>query len=509
MAFQLARHKKDVLLKAIGILLILTVSIHSQSIFQGKTIRSNETWKGTVIIQGDIVVAPGARLMIEPGTRVLFEPNRDDAAGGADKTRAELIVKGLLIARGKIDNKITFSVNTAEPRMGQWYGIQIINPNTNSILDFTIIEYAYNGISLKKSSPQISNSQIRFNYNTGILAEVKAHPTLLKNVISENGYAGVICNLGAKPVLTENLITLNQIGIIIFRLSQPNLGSIIRNDDYNAGENRIFENRDYNIYNHSNLAVKAENNSWGVFNRDEVEVTLFDAKNDPQYGAIDFEPFIRVRSDLNDFMVIVQDPALTGRPRQTLPDTITEQVEAAPGNLATGTVLPEGAGLEVDTQQVETPDSILSEFASLNFPPDQAEEESAAAVQIDPLQVSQPASRQEQEKVNNQPAQTVRKEPEVDYNQIFLEPFLDDKKVIIKKVAPQIGNERWGLRAEGIVHVRVVVGKDGLVENAQVLRGVNPYYDRIAREAAEQFRFKPGTVNARVVRFYTNLFFEF
>ena len=90
------------------------------------------------------------------------------------------------------------------------------------------------------------------------------------------------------------------------------------------------------------------------------------------------------------------------------------------------------------------------------------------------------------------------------------------KKSRVAELSQSIGdrtnrkaNRKWGLGAKGIVQVRVIVGKDGLIESAQVLRGLNPYYDRISREAAEKFRFKPGTVSGKVVRFSTNLFFEF
>ena len=79
--------------------------------------------------------------------------------------------------------------------MGDWYGIELLNPQNISIIDYSIIEYGYDGLSIKKNNPLIRNSQIRLNYNSGINVEVKADPKIIKNIISENGYAGVIASL--------------------------------------------------------------------------------------------------------------------------------------------------------------------------------------------------------------------------------------------------------------------------------------------------------------------------
>lgn len=491
--------------------------LSAQESIPGKIIKSDETWSGTVIVEGDVLVSAEARLVIEPGSRILFKPNHDARRSGTDKTRAELIIKGMLVARGTIDNKITFSIDDESPRMGSWYGIIISNPSKKSILDFVIVEYAHNGVSVKKSAPQISNSQFRFNYNAGILVEVKAEPAISKNVISENGYAGLICNLGAKPVLSENLITLNQIGIINFRLSQPNLGSLIRNQDYNIGQNRIFENTEYNLYNHSNLSIKAENNSWGFFNAREVQNTIFDKNNDPQYGDVDFEPFNRVRSNLDEFAVIMQEfqptqpqpspvSSRTSETRRTVTDSSSEdQGTAVPDQASGDTTLPIGPlAVSQDNKPKITPEEVQPEAIS------EMQEQSASENQRVLNTANPEQSNKKDEQLKLPPERKQKKEsPRIDYEQVFLDPFLDNKMQIIEKKKPQVGDANLGLGSKGIVQIRVIVGKNGLVESAQVLRGLNPYYDRIAREAAEEFKFKPGTVNGRVVRYSTNLFFEF
>jgi TonB family protein len=59
------------------------------------------------------------------------------------------------------------------------------------------------------------------------------------------------------------------------------------------------------------------------------------------------------------------------------------------------------------------------------------------------------------------------------------------------------------------VTVRVIVAKNGKVEDAQILRGINELYDEQCIVTAKKFIFKPGTVKGVPVRFSTNLFFRF
>ncbi|MGD9899874.1 MAG: TonB family protein [Calditrichaceae bacterium] len=465
------------------------------NVVSGTRITENTVWSGTVVIEGDVTVVSSARLDITPGTKILFSPNKDKFRSGSDKTRCELIIEGILMAKGDISNKITFSSNSSEPRMGDWYGITILNPKQVSIIEYSVIEYAYNGITVKKSDPQIRNSQIRFNFNAGISAEVKAAPKIYKNILTENGYAGLICNLGARPILSENLITLNQIGVVIFSLSQPNLGSVQKDSDYNLGQNRIFENTEYEVYNHSNLPIKAENNSWGTFTgRNELAVKLYDNNNESKFGPIDVDPFLGANKNLQEFLLLSQNTNQTEEkvePPKTQPaaESVKTEKPSAP------VTIPRDVAIKDIANQVKQED--ISDSGVKDVQNTKTESETASlAVAPEKLTPTAPV----QEKANV---------PSINYDQVFLEPFLDNKKIALKTYAPQISNKSLGMGANGKVIVRVVVGKNGFVESAQVLKGLNAYYDKLSIEAAEKFTFKSGTVNGKKVRFSTNLFFEF
>lgn len=451
-----------------------------ERIINGLKITGSEHWSGTIIVKGDVVVGRDARLVIEAGTKIIFDPHRDSRRSGRDKTSSEIIVEGLLIARGHLNNNIVFSSNSNEPRMGDWFGISITNPEQISIFEYVTVEYAYNGLSIKKSNPIISNSQIRFNYNSGIIAEVKAEAKIISNIISENGYAGLICKLGAKPYLSNNLITLNQIGVVTFSMSQPNMGTLRSGEDYNIGENRLFDNHEYNFYNHSAKDIMAENNYWGTEETAQLMAKIYDASSDGKYGTVKFIPVLGSEQDMQNLMALSQTSVEENTynapsAQQTAAGEITNPVQN--DSIPEDTSTFKGKELMVVNLPHRTLDDIMGNF----------EDDNAAASTV----------------------QEERSTPDIDYKRVFLDAFLDKRKEVVRSVAPVIQNKERGLDAHGKVIIQVIVSKDGKIESSKILRGLNYYYDDISLEAAGQFVFMPGTIDGRPVRFSTNLFFEF
>jgi len=440
----------------------------------GKVITGNEQWNGTMVLEGDVTVATSGRLVIMPGTRVLFSANSDKARSGRDKTRSELIIKGVLIARGSINNKIWFSSTSSTPRMQDWYGIQISNPNRAAILEYAVVEYAYNGITIKKCNPQISNSQFQYNFNAGLSVELGAIPTIVGNIISENGYAGVICNTGAKPIFTDNMITKNEIGVIVFGSAQPNLGNLEQGSDYNVGRNGLFENREYNIHNHSNRTILAENSSWGSKRLIEIEPTIYDATDDGRYGTVDVQPILGGSIDIQQKIILSQS-------------NVAQQ---------TGTSSPIATGNNGNSSSQPAID------ASVNA--------DTAQVVLKP-KVDDASRMIVERKIDTESSDTeeATAESTIDYKQIFIDAFLDEPKMILKSIRPFVDDQRRGERMHGKIMVRVVVDRMGNVVSSSILRGLNGYYDNLALDAAQGFKFKAGTINGNSVSFSTSIFFEF
>ena len=85
-------------------------------------IEQDTTWRDTVYVSGDVTIATGVTLTLAPDTQVHFLPYRDDAQGGLDSTRAELIVEGRLHAQAE---SIVFRSAAATSLGADWYGIVV------------------------------------------------------------------------------------------------------------------------------------------------------------------------------------------------------------------------------------------------------------------------------------------------------------------------------------------------------------------------------------------------
>ncbi len=463
---------------------VLIVTLWLSSLLLGQTtvvkspsITGQQRWSGTILVQGDVTIERGARLTIAPGTVIKFATS-DLHRSGADRTRCELIVKGALFAKGQINKKIIFTSAAEHPKMHDWSGIRIMNLNQPAQFEYVIVEFAYNGFDIKKSNPLIRNSQIRYNYNAGVRIAVRSKARLIGNIIQDNGYAGVICETGAQPVLTDNMITKNQIGVIIFGTAKPNLGDLSQKNS-DQGRNGLFENFEYDLYNHSANNILAEGNSWGTQDKQQIMKQIFDGQDSPEYGLVDFNPIIG-NIDLDRKLLIAQqsNAYLSG-----------SDSGLAGGTTSTSTSRPALPLPEIPLEQDTIPMAKPVELAVAES--SSATTETSAAKEVGGAEVAE------------------SKEPQIDFNQVFLDVFLDKKLKIRKRVTPVISNPERGMNDHGNVIVRVIVGKDGRVEQAEILKSLNYYYDSLALEAAKQFVFEVGTVKGVKVRFSTTLLFKF
>ena len=98
-------------------------------------IEQNTTWRDTVYVSGDVTIASGATLTLTPDTQVHFMPYRDDAQGGLDSTRTELIVEGRLNAQAE---GIVFCSAAATSLGADWYGIVVERGGLADVSNATI-----------------------------------------------------------------------------------------------------------------------------------------------------------------------------------------------------------------------------------------------------------------------------------------------------------------------------------------------------------------------------------
>ncbi len=94
-------------------------------------------------------------------------------------------------------------------------------------------------------------------------------------------------------IVTGNEISGNLWGVTVQNQALPNLGKVDP-DTLNPGENLIFNNGNsgeiYALYNNTPNDLYAENNYWGTYNIDTVEMYIFHQPDDPSLGFVDYIP---------------------------------------------------------------------------------------------------------------------------------------------------------------------------------------------------------------------------
>ncbi len=106
-------------------LICFTCTLRAQTQVSGY-ILSNTTWttaNSPYIVTGNTLVINGITLTIQPGVVVKF-----------DSTKA-LQIDGELIARGTVQNRITFTATDTTPAKGSWGRIQFHNSSVDAVLD--------------------------------------------------------------------------------------------------------------------------------------------------------------------------------------------------------------------------------------------------------------------------------------------------------------------------------------------------------------------------------------
>ena len=81
--------------------------------------------------------------------------------------------------------------------------------------------------------------------------------------------------------------------------------------------------------------------------------------------------------------------------------------------------------------------------------------------------------------------------------------------VVINRIEPIYPEEARKARITGIVIVRAVISRDGVVKDVQVLKPLPFGLDQAAVDAVKQWTFKPATLEGKPVDVYFNLTINF
>ena len=186
------------------------------------TFNTDQTWAGTVLIDGVVQFAPEATLTIMPGTKVMFTKTDTDGDGIGEN---EIYIQGRIIARGTKENPITFTSAEEKKRPGDWGAVNImVSEGKVNELAHCVIEYGYRGFHMHYSKATLTDSVIRENFlgiqcqeselsvagceisnNHGAIVFKDSHLKIRGNVIADN-YWGIRFLYGDAEI-TGNTIT--------------------------------------------------------------------------------------------------------------------------------------------------------------------------------------------------------------------------------------------------------------------------------------------------------------
>ncbi len=318
---------------------------------------SELTWdsaQGPYIVLGHAVVPNGQELTVSPGTEVRFLGGSESVFSTTRDVRSSLRIYGKLTAVGNSGSMIYFSSNHRNPTEGNWTGIVLYNNSDDtSLISYSKIEHAFNGVYCIGASPEISHNTIiagpgnaYSSYLYGIRLEEGSAPDVSNNLITGFNYSGCdgINILDSSPTISGNTIEDNYYGVYV-KDGSPSISSNIiigsyyglslRADSntaasitpsiasnsiidstyrsvyiYGSGDDTtsplpVFSNNSfvtqhspeqsfeaYYYSSSSNVTLNAEGNWWGTTVQSEIEDIIYDSNDSTsRRPLIDFQPY--------------------------------------------------------------------------------------------------------------------------------------------------------------------------------------------------------------------------
>jgi len=227
-------------------------------------IEKNTTWtlnNHPYYIQGDVHILNGATLTIEAGVEVRFY---EVQGTGGYEDGAELVVKnGSLVANGKPGMPVTFTSANRVKKMGDWGAVVVVGGN-QVLLENAVIEYATNGLRFDRTT---SSGASRSSFAG----------TTIRNCLKCGVYA-----YGAAAYLYH--LTVERNG--------ENGVKTSGDCHVTASYSDICSNGMYNFCNDSTNNVEAMSCWWGTTVPNLIEMRIYDKKDNPTRGAVDYTPFL-------------------------------------------------------------------------------------------------------------------------------------------------------------------------------------------------------------------------
>jgi len=309
--------RKNVVLSLLGIALsicLISPALGKPLIIEKGVIEHDSIWEKEVIIKGDVEIAKGATLIVMPGTVIKFAKIEENGPAKLYESkddhfpRAELIIRGKILAQGTKEKMIVFTSAEQSPGPAAWGAINFLDTRDN-IIEFCEISYAHTGVHCHGGQVTVANCYFHDNGVAIGQKNVKQFKTrcmaaILYNRITGNG-GGILFGNGTNPTISHNQISNNKLFGIFGKKgtsSHVRYNNIVHNgkgialyamEGFRLSENNISDNEDYNIslLEGQVLDVDARRNWWGTTDEKKIRDLIWDKDEDETLGKLDFSDF--------------------------------------------------------------------------------------------------------------------------------------------------------------------------------------------------------------------------
>lgn len=120
--------------------------------YADRVVSEDTVWRGKVLVEGAVTIAPQATLTIEPGTVVRFRQK-------APRT-ALLVVQGRMVASGTKEAPIVFSSSFTAPVAGDWQGVMLLGSEKKNVMENCRIDGAQTGLEALFSNVTLKNVRV-------------------------------------------------------------------------------------------------------------------------------------------------------------------------------------------------------------------------------------------------------------------------------------------------------------------------------------------------------------
>lgn len=159
--------------------------VDSQTI-NGYTLTQDESWSGTILLKGDIVVPSGLTLTINPGTIISVSTDAPLYDGGAWTGKIDFTISGNIIINGTAQNIVQLKSAATSSTSSDWYGIMMRGNRLE--ISYCLISDSFHGVYCMSSSTVMKINNCLFN---NIITAAIIDLGSLQHTLSYNSFINV------------------------------------------------------------------------------------------------------------------------------------------------------------------------------------------------------------------------------------------------------------------------------------------------------------------------------